>query len=230
MDDVNWLNDYKWVIAYPGWGRTDMYVANLMFPEEQFANGYPNYNPEGLDFPAPDSATVVDEAGVDDRIRTDFGYLSSNNFRPERGLYHFSSFRVSRYDDYLSLWTTELPELYKAENDMLLAEAELMLNNLGAAAAILNDPANSRKARGGLPDVAANANAIRAAIHHERFVELSLTSFGVQFFDMRKSDRLQTGTWTQLPIPAKIQELLELPLPYYTFGGSNPSSSPNGWR
>ena len=221
MDDVNWLNDYKWVVAYPGWGRADMRIVNMM------DSSYPAYNPDGLDFPEPDSATVYDTPAIDDRIFTDFAHLSSNNFRPERGLYHFSSFRNSRYDDYLSLWTTELPEILKAELDMILAEAELELGNTAAAAAIVN--AGTRSTRGGLPNVT-TAQEVRDAISHERMIELAVTSYGVQFFDMRKTDNLQTGTFLELPIPAKLQQLLQMPTPYYTFGGDQASSSTGGWR
>jgi hypothetical protein len=222
MDDITWANDYQWNMAYPGWGRVDMRVINMM------DSSYPAYNANGDDFAAPDSATVIDTPEIDDRLWTDFEHLASNNFRAERGLYHFSSFRNSRYDDYLSTWTTELPELYVAEIEMILAEAELMLGNVQAAADIIN--AGSRVTRGNLPAVAANAAAVRAAISHERMVELAVTSYGVQYFDMRKNDLLQEGTFTQLPIPAKLQELLQLPQPYYTFGGDNASSSTGGWR
>jgi len=223
MDDITWLNDYKWVIAYPGWGRIDMRVINMM------DDSYPAYNADGSDYSEPDSARVVDNADVDDRLLTDFAHLSSNNFRPERGLYHFSSFRLSRYQDYITTWDTYLPEILKAENDMLLAEAYIELNNLPGALAILNDPNNSRMDRGGLPAVATEAEA-RDAVHHERMVELINTSYGLEFFEMRKNDLLQAGTLLQLPLPAKVLELLGYEKPYYTFGGSNPSSSAGGWR
>lgn len=229
MDDETWWNNYQWIIAYPGWGRADMRLANMMYPDTK-AGGYPAHNPDGEDFPAPEEAVVNADPEIDNRIITDFQHLSSNNFRAERGLYHYSSFRMSRYDEYISLWTTEVNELLKAENDMILAEAELMLGNVSAAAAILNDPANSRKARGGLPDVAATETEVSDAIHHERQIELAKTSYGVQYFDMRKRDLLQVGTFTQLPLPAKTLELLEAEKPYYTFGGNQPSSSTGGWR
>jgi hypothetical protein len=224
MDDENWLNDYQWVMAYPGWGRTDMRLVNMM------DSSYPEHNTNGDDFAAPDSARIADNADVDDRLWSDYEHLPSNNFRPERGLYHFSSFRNSRYDEYISEWTTAIPEILKAENDMLLAEAELELGNVGTAAAILNDPANSRKARGGLPDVAATAADVSAAIHHERMIEMPITSYGLQYFDMRKRDLLQEDSFLQLPLPAKTLELLQYEKPYYTFGGSNPSSSTGGWN
>ena len=221
MDDVIWFNDFKWTQARPGWGRADMRIINLM------DSSYPAHNTRGDDFSAPDSATVFSTAEIDDRIWTDFKHLNSNNFRPERGLYHFSSFRLSRYDEYITLWTTTLPEIYKAENDLLLAEAYLELGDVSSAAALVN--AGTRITRGGLPTVTSRAD-VDDAIHHERQVELTVTSYGTTFFDMRKRDLLQKGTFLQLPLPAKTLEILQFDQPFYTFGGTNSFSSTGGWR
>ena len=59
-----------------------------------------------------------------------------------------------------------------SEMHMYHAEALAQTGNL-AGAAILNDPAGARKVRGGLPDVAADAAAIHAAIHHEEWLNNS---------------------------------------------------------
>ena len=137
-------------------------------------DSYPSHNPDGLDFPAPDSARIFDNAEVDDRLWTDFAHLASNNFRPERGLYFYSSFKHSRHGEYIGPWSAILTVISLSEMHMYHAEALAQTGNLAGAAAILNDPAGARKVRGGLPDVAADAAAIHAAIHHERMVEQHL--------------------------------------------------------
>lgn len=229
-EDFNILNDggsgllynlYASYINYPGWGRADMRVINMMDPS------YPAHNPNGDDFPAAENSTTIKDA----RLLKDFDYEPSNNYRPERGLYFFSNFRHSRYDAvHVDNFPSEgiAPIVLKAENDMILAEAEYQLGNYSVAADIINS--GSRTLRGELPAVSADQAAVYAAIHHERQVELMTTSYGVAFYDMRKRDLLQAGTPLEFPVPAKTLEVLQTPLPYYTTGGSNSGSSSGGWR
>ena len=87
--------------------------------------------------------------------------------------------------------------------------------NLAGAAAIIN--AGTRVTRGGLAPVGANAAEVEAAIFHERNVELYCSGMGVEFFTMRKADKLQPGTPLHLPIPG--QQLEVNIMDYYTFGG-----------
>lgn len=205
-DDVKWYSLYQTYSVYGGWGQIDMYVINLMDP------GMPAQFPaSGLfeDLPNNGEATSVDA-----RLETDFEYLSSCPFRAERGYYHFSSYRYSRLDQYLTTWTEPMPAFYKAENDYLLAEAALRTNKVQEAADVMN--ASARVTRGNLPALPADAAQISSAIHYERMVELMLSGMGVQFFQMRKENLLQSGTVLHFPIPGSQLDVMQME--YYTFG------------
>lgn len=129
----------------------------------------------------------------------------------------------------MTTWTEPMPDMLKAENDMLLAEALYQQNQYVDAAAVIN--AGTRVTRGGLPEVPASAEEIEAAIFHERNVELMNSGFGVEFFTLRKADKLQKGTFLHLPIPgSQLQVLL---MDYYTFGADQGTPgqdvSAGGW-
>lgn len=218
-DDVNWDKDIIWTAVYPGWGRMDLRVISLMDPT------YPNYWPE--------SKTILPQAvSSDARLESDFQYLDGQNFRPERGTYHYSSYRYSRYDEYITEWTTPTIEFAKSELDMYAAEAKLngKVRDIPAAAAIINS--GTRTTRGQLPDVQQTEEAVAAAIHYERMVEFPLTSLGLGFFEMRKEELLQKGTLLHFPIPGKALDAI--PAEYYTYGGTEGVGgvdySTGGWR
>jgi len=218
MDDVVWYDLIpKTYLVYPGWGRVDMRIINMM------DSNTPNYWTDDL--------TIIPESTSNDlRLITDFQYLSSNNFRPDRGLYHFSSYRYSRHDTYITDWVMDLVEYSKAENDLYLAEAELELGNVTQAASIVN--AGTRTTRGGLANVNANYDDVKSAIFYERMVELGFSTMGIGFFEMRKEDLLQPGTLLHFPVPGKTLETLNEPI--YTFGGTSGVAgedySNGGWR
>lgn len=209
MDDVNWYDLYQTYANYGGWGRVDMRIINMMDPEmpARWTLGADQWNV----LPAPNT---VHEDGVDDRILTDFQYLSSCTFRVERGYYHYSSYRFARRDLYLSTWTEPAPVFYKAENDLLKAEALMHQPNLNAAALIINE--GPRVTRGGLDPINATAAEVEAAIFYERNVELFNSGMGIEFCTMRKADKLQLGTPLHFPIPG--QQLEVNIMEYYTFG------------
>lgn len=208
MDDVYWYDLYHTYANYQGWGQVDMRVVHMMDPE--MPARWTDANTWNT-LPAPTTSHVD---GVDDRIFTDYQYLSSCGFRVERGYYHFSCYRFKRHDSYLSTWTEPSPIFLKAENDMLKAEALLKTSRVSEAADIIN--AGTRVTRGNLAPVAANAAEVEAAIFHERNVELMCSGLGVEFFTMRKADKLQTGTPLHLPIPG--QQLEVNIMEKYTFG------------
>lgn len=221
---VQWYS-YQWAstATYGGtWARVDMRIMNALDPSQP--TRYP------LDGSAP-AATVSN----DNRLETDFTEVS-NAFSQARGLWFFGTHQHDRSSDptYIDVPDTQgpMPVFVVADNQMLLAEAHLRLGDLGSAAAILNDAANTRKARGGLADVdAGDATEIEDAIWYERFVEILNTAPGGQFFDRRRmADRvdpdaldglggLQRGTPAHLPMPAPELELLQRDV--YTFGGSS---------
>lgn len=216
-DDVNWYDLVKTYLVYPGWARVDLRIINLMDPS------YPDYWPA--------NTTILPEANsADARLATDFQYLDGQNFRPERGEYHYSSYRYSKWDEYISEWTVPTVEFSKTEIDMYLAEAKLNTGALADAAAIIN--AGSRTLRGNLPPVAADATAIADAIHYERMVEMLLDAPGLTFFEMRKENLLQQGTLLHFPVPGSALE--SIPADYYTYGGNEGEAgqdySTGGWR
>jgi len=206
---VKWYSNYKDYANSSGWGQTDMRIVNML--DGRFPSKFESANTWDI-LPA---ATTSHTAGIDDRVFTDFQYLSSCPFRVERGYYHFSSYRFSRYDQYLVTYTEIMPTILKAENDLLKAEALFHQPSLAAAQAIIN--AGTRVTRGGLAPVGANASDIEEAIFHERNIELFCTGMGIEFFTLRKADKLQEGTPLHLPIPG--QQLEVNVMDYYTFGG-----------
>jgi hypothetical protein len=208
-------------LTYPGWGRVDMYVVNMMEPS------LPQHWENSPTFPHPaEPATSLDA-----RLQSDFEYLASNSFRIDRGYHHFSCYRSKRYDDIYENAIGLKAQVMLAENDMLRAEARAYTGDLAGAAAIIN--AGTRVTRGELAPVAENLTDIIQAIHHERHVELYTTGMGIQFFEMRKLDLLQTGTPLHLPNPGRILQLFG-ETSFYTFGtvskadGENTSEA--GWR
>lgn len=218
MDDVTWYDLIpKTYLVYPGWARVDMRVINLM-------------DPNTIDYWTDNITTVPESTSADARLESDYGYLSSNNFRPARGIYHFSSYRYSRYDSYITNWTENIVEYSKSENDMYLAEALLNLGDVAGAAAVIN--AGTRTTRGQLANVEVDADAVQDAIHYERMVEFAFTGMGIGFFEMRKEDLLQAGTLLHFPVPG--QALAAIPADNYTFGGTDGTPgedySTGGWR
>jgi starch-binding outer membrane protein, SusD/RagB family len=162
---------------------------------------------------------------IDKRFGVDFMFFASNDFSPERGGWHFSHYRHSRYDFPAS--TSEegfgmgesrgpLRELRAYDNELMKAEAMARTGNVGGAKAILNDPNLPRKKRGEMPDVTADADVLKA-IFYERYVELFHNGYLISFCDMRRTDELQQGTPLHYPVPGR--ELLALGFELYTFGG-----------
>lgn len=199
-----WYSEWPIYMIYPGWARVDLRVINLMDP------AYPDYWPE--------NETVLPQASsTDNRLTSDFTYLTSQDFIASRGTYHYSSYRHSRYDSYTNTsWEDYHPEFLSAENDLYKAEALLHLNMFDDAAQVING--STRVLRGGLQPINANEEEINNAIHYERMVELGQTGMGLSFFEMRGKDLLQEGTILHFPVPgASLQSANETP---YTFGGT----------
>lgn len=212
-----WWPEHIYYSILGGWGRTDMRLINFMDPE------YPDY------WPASET-TLPPAESEDARLESDFQYLAANTFAPDRGTYHFSSYRHKRYDEYLNLQLSDLNEMLQAENELYKAEAHLRLGNLTEAANAINS--SSRVLRGELPPVAADADAIAEAIHYERMIELMNTGLGLGYYEMRGTDNLQAGTPLHFPVPGAALDAAGLP--GYTFGGSTGTPgedySDAGWR
>lgn len=226
MDGTSkWYFEGADYLTAEGWGRTDMYVANMMDPATQ-----PNHWDDTASFPYPKESTNP----VDKRLKTDFRYMPSNDFQAARGYYHFSSYRFSRYDEQFVNGIGPKPDVMKAENDMLRAEARIYgtTPDLAGAAGIIN--AGTRVTRGQMTPVTPVKADLIKAIHHERQVEMYTTGCGLQFFEMRKLNLLQKGTPLHFPLPAKLLETLRAPSPFYTFGTTSKADGINtsnaGWR
>lgn len=217
-----WYEEAGDYLTYPGWGKTDMYVVNMMDPTQ------PQHWTNSASFPHPPAST----APIDQRLNTDFQFTASNNFRPDRGYFNFSNYRNKRYDALYVAGIGPKPHVLAAENDLLKAEARAYTGDLAGAAAIIN--AGTRVTRGNMPVVAPILADIVKAIHHERHVELYTTGMGLQFFEMRKLNLLQKGTPLHMPIPAAMLEVLRLTPPFYTFGtvakADGTGTSNAGWR
>lgn len=147
-----------------------------------------------------------------------------------------SHYRIKRYDElYNNNTVGPSVMMYSYANKLYLAEAEAMLDNPGAAVAILNNPLNPRKAVGEMPDLSVSLTKQQAldVIFAERDIELGRTEFALSFTDMRRKDALQIGTILHLPVPA--DELTTVGIPVYTFGGVanadgvNTANGANSW-
>nr|WP_294903640.1 hypothetical protein [uncultured Lacibacter sp.] len=219
---ATWYDEAGDYLTFPGWGKTDMYVVNMMDPTQ------PQHWTNSASFPHPPPSV----APIDQRLNTDFEFTASNNFRPDRGYFNYSNYRNKRYDALYVAGIGPKPQVLKAENDLLKAEARAYTGDLAGAAAIIN--AGTRVTRGNMAPVGAVLADIVKAIHHERHVELYTTGVGLQWFEMRKRNLLQKGTPLHMPLPAGILEVLRLTPPFYTFGtvakADGTGTSNAGWR
>lgn len=217
---VKWYAEAGDYLTFPGWGKVDMYVVNLM------DNTQPQHWGNNPIPPPPASTTPQDQ-----RIFSDFEYSDLNWFRPERGYYHFSNYRYSRYDGPYALGDGPIPDMMVAENDMLRAEARAYTSDVPGAALIINN--GTRVTRGMMTPVAPVLADVEKAILHERHVEMYVTGMGIPHFAMRKMNLLQKGTPLHWPLPARTLETFRETLPFYTYGGGTgdgTNSSNVGWR
>lgn len=221
-DNENWSAQWHGYANNNGWARVDMRVVHMLDPNQPA-----RFPSSGLHSDLPNDGLA---SAIDARLTTDFQYLTSNNFRPSRGSYHYSTYRFKRIDHYTSWpWSGTFWDMRAPETEMLLAEAELRLGNVSTAANIVN--ASTYVTRGGLNPVDANATEVETAIFYERTIELFCTGPGTAFFDMRRRDMLQIGTPLHYPIPAAQLGVMQLPL--YSFGGVSSADGVNtsngGW-
>jgi hypothetical protein len=175
----------------------------------------------------------------DNRLEEYFEYLPSVNFDPNRGKYHFSHYRLKRYDNSMLISEGQLIEMRAYE--MYLYQAEYYLKSehksISLAKRILNDPSLPRISKN--PDWSARLSSVTDPkkildiIYYERDIELMGQGFLLGFCDMRRREMLQRGTIIHFPIPGK--ELEVLGMKYYTFGGpqrigvNNEGTSSGGW-
>ncbi len=232
---ILWYDYIKLYGNLDSWTRVDQRLINRMVPTipvkfNGSANQPANINADRLDLRVADAAgtcgaslnTCIAGNGPDEdyiNTRTVIG-------DPGRGIWMQSTFYHKRWrrTSFANAGAVRLggENVYvlAAENDLMIAEALARTGgDLTRAAALVN---KTRVTRGGLAAVAADANAILAAIDYERDVELLNTS-ALSLFDGRRFERLQIGTFRHMPMPARELEILGRPV--YTFGGAveNPS-------
>lgn len=211
--NYDWYDYYMVYQIYPGWGRIDHRIINIM--DHTYPSRWPNDNvwPNG---------DPLEATSDDARLLSDYEYMADQAFRPERGYYHYTHYRLQRYDHVIAeAWygNKNHASFLVWENEMLEAEALVRTGNVAGAVVILNDPDGARKLRGGLPSVSASdAATVLLRIYDEKDVELATTGMGISFFDMRRNDRLQSGTIMHFPVPATELEIVQVPV--YTIGGT----------
>jgi hypothetical protein len=226
----SWLDFNLYYLTLLSWARVNNRILNLMDP------AYPKIYPASGQAPQVHAALSPGMAQSQDaRLLSDFEYLSSVNFLPERGLYHYSNYRFKRFDNMLFNNGGGFIYEYRAyESDLYIDEAYTMIGLAKYAISDLNASNNPRTARGKLANLPADASkkTVLNAIFYERDIELMGQGFMVSFCDMRRRDMLQYGTPLHFPIPGK--ELTTLNMPYYTFGGTanadGLNTSNGGWR
>jgi starch-binding outer membrane protein, SusD/RagB family len=202
-----WYDSYKDYAVYNGWGRIDHRIINLM------DNNYPSRWPNSATFPDPQQATTSDL-----RLGLYFQYLADNAFNPTRGYYHFSHYRLKRWDYWQASYFEPVPNFLKAENDLFIAEAMLRTGDITGAIGVIN--AGTRVNVGGLAPLSGSSTAdqVNEAIFYERDIELCITGMGISFFDMRRRDMLQSGSILHWPIPGI--ELESMNMEFYTINGA----------
>lgn len=153
-------------------------------------------------------------------------------FRLDRGIYHCSYYRDSRWDYILEeQLTTDWPLIDTAVFDFLVAEADYRSGDMTSAMEIVNQyRVNSGElppftnpsgvAPGGSRCVPQNADGscgdLWAALKYEKQMEVhGYDIASSHYVDDRGWGDLVAGTWEQLPIPGS--ELLILGIPNYTF-------------
>ncbi len=222
-----------WRYAHIGTGGPNGSWARL---DQRLVNAFDNSQPTTYTQEAPPNPKVA--FSPDARLTSDFTFVEGNNFRPERGFWHFSHYKHSRNlseSSYIGdgISNGPMPAFTTTDNELLLAEALYRNGKEADAAAIVN--AGTRVTRGKLSSVPTSGPEILEAIIYERFIETLNTGPSGHFFDRRRiADRvktgaldalggLQEGTPAHLPVPAQELELINAPT--YNFGGD---SDPTG--
>jgi hypothetical protein len=219
----SWASYFHNRTAGSGWGKIDMRIINILDPN------MPATFPESGNYTdLPNNGLANSE---DARLNLDFEY-NTNNSRPDRGYYRWSTYRYKRLDDYITSngINKRIIDFRLAENELLMAEAKYNLEDYAGAASIINN--GTRVNRGNLPAIGDTKEEVWEAIWYERNIELILSGVGIEYFDMRRFDKLQKGTMLHFPVPA--QQLQLIPTEVYTFGGEfgvpGEDVSNGGWK
>ena len=231
-DNNNWWSYIAFYGAEASWMRVDHRMINRM--DSQGAGTPVHFEYRGTsDIMAPQNPTTNDQrlgAGT----AGDYRYAGNVIGDPARGIFMQSAYWHNRYVAHsrssATAAATPVPYLLQAENNLLIAEAEVRRTGGDPvrAASLIN---LTRVGRGGLAPLtgAEGTAALLAAIDHERDIEL-LTTNGFGFYYARSAPvnnpvgapnpslgRLQIGTQRHWPLPARELEILGKAI--YTYGG-----------
>lgn len=222
-DDNNW-GPLLYLYMNANWFRVDMKIVNKMDPTQP--TSWPTASGATVAQPTTSDARYGTAANGDDYIYDPTWAI----FRPDRGQFKMSHTRYRRHWEFRSgrVWSEAIPFMLKAQNDLLIAEAELNRTggNLLNAAAKIND---TRVGRGGLAALTGleGIPALRTALEYEWDIEVGPTGVALMspWYNKRRWGQLQTGSMLHLPVP--YNELGALQMDYYTFGGpGQPGSAP----
>ncbi len=214
-----WTNATVLMDSENGFGafgaRLDMRIVNLLDPSQPVF--FPAGN--GSTLPNPEITTS------DDRIGNgkDFEFRQDILFRSERGRFHFSHYFHTRNLNDTNFSdggdSKQIKTFLLEDNRLLMAEAKARGTDLPGAIADINE--SSRVTRGNLAPLPTNTSQTEVldAIFYERYIELYNTAVGSGYFDRRRIDQLQIGTFSHFPVPATELEVIEEDI--YTLGGVN---------
>lgn len=230
IDDggINWYDYIKLYGNLHSWTRVDQRLINRMDPtiparfngitNQPATTPVDNRLQRAAALPCgnnPESCMVGNTSDYVD-LRTVIG-------DPGRGIWMQSTFyhRRWRLTSFANAGAVRLGgenvNILAAQNNLMIAEALARTGgDLTRAANLVN---STRVTRGGLAPVAADANAILAAIEYEWDVE-TLNTHGLSLMNRRRwpaPNSIQAGTMRHLPVPARELEVLGLPV--YTYGG-----------
>jgi hypothetical protein len=228
-DNTNWTDAYKERLQRSDWVRADYGTVG---PADISGNyqrwiATPVQDRQPFDISTPDRRVVGATTNTDG---TDFYYRVPQDFRADRGTYHFTRYGHKRY---LTIRQTQIgfvPLMSLAEMDLYKAEAHIRLNQPDQAVTVIN---KTRVARGQLPAVTTTGTSgascvprtktgacgnLMESLMYEKRIEGFAVASGGAFFDARGWGILVTGTQLHFPLPAR--ELETLGLQNYTFGGS----------
>lgn len=229
LDDQAWESIYKERYQNSTWFRLDYKLLGPADVSGEYQKWLSTavHERQPFDITTPDRRITGDSPTEDG---TDVYYRAPQNFRAERGTYHFSRYGHKRYR---TIQQTQLgfnPLMTVTEMDLLKAEGHIRLGQPDLAADLIN---KTRTTRGQLPPVTATGvpagpdcvprtetgacGDLMDALMYEKRIEGIAVAAGVAFFDARGWGILEPGTPYHLPVPAV--ELETLQLPNYTFGG-----------
>ncbi|MCP4725350.1 MAG: hypothetical protein GY863_09955, partial [bacterium] len=234
-DDNIWWNAIQWNSTWNGWLNVDNHLHGPSDTSTNYTTWANTATADKMDFinHSSDRRVTGDETGITDG--TYIKYHPAQCHYASRGTYHFSRYRFLKYDYMESASYGFHPIMYKAEMDMLKAEAYLRGYGGGTAADAADLINETRVAIGEMTPLDGTETDLELwrALCYEKRMETLIT--GIAYFDYRGWAGLTadgtnvlyvpSGRPIHFPVPAKELEILLQDT--YTFGGAgNPATTP----